>query len=109
MHVPLQRDKESAEHHANLSVQCTSPYTPLLYSKTGVYRGIHFFLNEAVLMCTHNQCFRAKKEKYYNFQQQINIFTALKYCCILHGHVCVMISYDILKTGKDKTIMEYLL
>ena len=26
-------------HHANMSV-----YTPLLYSKTGVYRGIHYLL-----------------------------------------------------------------
>ena len=31
-------------HHANMSVKCTPPYTPLLYSKTGVYRGIHYFL-----------------------------------------------------------------
>ena len=31
-------------HHENKSVQRTSPYTPLLNSKTGAYRGIHFFL-----------------------------------------------------------------
>ena len=31
-------------HHENMSVQCTPPYTPLLYSKTGVYRGKHNFL-----------------------------------------------------------------
>ena len=47
------------------------PYTPLLYSKTGVYRGIFFFLifavkhrscvlSEAVLKCTHNLCFEQK-------------------------------------------------
>ena len=41
-------------------------------------------------MCTNNQCFRAKKKKYYIFYQKINIFTAVKYCCILHGRVCVM-------------------
>ena len=33
-----------ASHHANKSVKCITPYTPLLYSKTGVYSGIHFFL-----------------------------------------------------------------
>ena len=31
-------------HQDNMSVKCIPPYTPLLYSKTGVYRGIHFFL-----------------------------------------------------------------
>ena len=31
-------------HHVNLFVQCRPPYTGLLYSKTGVYRGIHFCL-----------------------------------------------------------------
>ena len=31
-------------HHENKSVQRRPPNTPLLYSKTGVYRGIHFFL-----------------------------------------------------------------
>ena len=31
-------------HHADMSVQCIPPYIPLLYSETGVYRGIHFFL-----------------------------------------------------------------
>ena len=28
----------------NISVSFIPPYTPLLYSKTGVYRGIHYFL-----------------------------------------------------------------
>ena len=31
-------------HQANMSVYCRPPYIPLLYSKTGVYRGIHNFL-----------------------------------------------------------------
>ena len=30
--------------HDNMSVYCRPPYTPLLYSKTGVYWGIKFFL-----------------------------------------------------------------
>ena len=62
-------------HQYNMSVECTPPYTPLVYSKTGVYRAKHFFskhldcgysldieavLNEMVLTCTHNQCFEQK-------------------------------------------------
>ena len=50
--------------------------------------------NEAVQMCTHNQCFRAKKKKEKNiliFDLKINILTAVKYCYILHGCVCVML------------------
>ena len=31
-------------HQDNMSVCFIHPYTPLLYSKTGVYRGIHYFL-----------------------------------------------------------------
>ena len=49
-----------------------TPYTPLLYSQTGVYRGIHFSLifalkhrlwvlvSEAVLTCTHDLYFKQK-------------------------------------------------
>ena len=43
-------------------------------------------------MCTHNQCFRAKiRKNIIFFLLKNNIFTAVKYCCILHGRVCVMI------------------
>ena len=59
-----------------MSMECRPPYTPLLYSKSGVYRGIHYFLifalkhilwvlvrtAEAVLTCTHNICFEQKYE-----------------------------------------------
>ena len=31
-------------HQDNMSVQFIPPYTPLFYSKTGVYRGIHFLV-----------------------------------------------------------------
>ena len=41
-------------------------------------------------MCTHNQCFRAKKKKNIIFHLKINIFTVVKYSCILHGRVCVV-------------------
>ena len=61
------------------------PQTPLLYSKTGVYRGIHFFFfisaqkdrlwvivrtGEAVLTVTHNLCFEQKYEKKNQFLSQ---------------------------------------
>ena len=60
-----------SSRHANRSVYCIPPYSPLLYSKTGVYRSKHFFLifalkyrlwilTEAVLTCTHNLCFEQK-------------------------------------------------
>ena len=52
--------------------------TPPLTSKTGVYRGIHYFSYfgsktsivgtiEAVLTSTHNLCFEQKYEKYLSF------------------------------------------
>ena len=41
-------------------------------------------------MSTHNQCFRAKKKNIIFFYLKIDIFTAVKYCYILHGRVCVM-------------------
>ena len=34
--------------------------------------------------------FLAKSEKYYNFSSEYNHFIAMKYCSILHGHVCVI-------------------
>ena len=57
------------------------PQTPLLNSKTGVYRGIYFSLflpqnmdcgyslelPRRVLTSTHNLCFEQKYEKYQNF------------------------------------------
>ena len=57
-----------------MSVYCTLPYTPLLYSKTGVYRGKHYFLSFALkhrlwvlvrtasVRRTHNLCFEQKYE-----------------------------------------------
>ena len=81
------------------------PSVPLLYSKTGVYRGIHLFLIfalkhrlwvlvrtasliEAVLTCTHN--YVLSKNKTF-FHLKIIIFTALKSRSISHGHVFVII------------------
>ena len=35
---------EKKYHQENMSVKCIHPYTPLLYSKTGVYRSIYIFV-----------------------------------------------------------------
>ena len=39
----------------------------MMYSKTGVYGGIHYFPVEAVLTSTHNFCFEQKHENYQIF------------------------------------------
>ena len=53
-------------------------------------------------MCTHNQCFE-KNEKNIIFHLKIEIFTAVKYCCILHGRVCVMLAFLYLQRIKLAT------
>ena len=72
-------------------------YTPLLYSKTGVYRGLHYFLMFAlkhilwVLVRTAAIYVFSKNMKIVKtFQLKIIIFTAVKNRCILHGRVLVM-------------------
>ena len=55
-------------------------------------------------MCTHNQCFERMRKNIMLFHLKIDIFAAVKYCCILHGRVCVMIlsvpDHCILVTSK---------
>ena len=83
-----------------------TPYTPLLYSITGVYRGVHFlfiffFLLQNIdfgysLEPPHSlrrfshvptiYVLSKNKKNIKNFHLKIIIFTAVKYC-----HVCVMI------------------
>ena len=41
-------------------------------------------------MCTYNQCFKQKYEKYNIFHLKIIIFTASKNRSVMHGHVFVM-------------------
>ena len=47
------------EHQDNISMY--TPYTPSLYSKTGIYRDIFFLIFDPKhglwVLCTHNQCF----------------------------------------------------
>ena len=57
-----------------MSVKCIPPYTPFLYSRSGVCRGIPIFLRNIDCgysleppQCTHNQCFEQKYEKYQTF------------------------------------------
>ena len=89
----------NASHQDNMSVRFIPPFTPLLYSKTGVYRGKHYFLIFAskhrlwVLVRTAVptiDVLNKNKKNIRIFRLKINIFTAVKYCCILHGRVCIM-------------------
>ena len=93
-------------HQDNMSVSFIPPYTPLLYSKIGVYRAIQYFLIFAlkhrfwVLIRTASMrrfycvptinVLNKNKKNIRIFHLKINIFTAVKYFCILHGRVCVM-------------------
>ena len=45
-------------------------------------------------MCTHNQYFEQNKKNIKFFHLKIDIFTAVKYCCILHSRVFVMFVFD---------------
>ena len=68
--------KLELKHQDNMSVCFIPPYTPLLYSKTGVYRGMHYFLIFAlkhrlwVLVRTHNICFEQKYENCQNISSE---------------------------------------
>ena len=66
-----------------------------MYSKTGVYRGIHILFIFALKhrLWVLNLCFEQKHEKVMHFQLKILIFTAVKNRCILHGRVFVMANF----------------
>ena len=44
------------------------------------------------------------KKTIKNFHLKITIFTAVKYCSILHGHVCVMTIFSCLEDVKDAAL-----
>ena len=83
---------ERVKHQDNMSVRFIPPCSPLLYSKTGVYRGIHYFLifapkhslTEAALTCTHNLCFGQKSENIKKKKKMTENchFYIRKNCCI---------------------------
>ena len=89
-----------------LTSLCKYPLTsPLLYSETRVYRGLHYFLifalihrlwvlvrtaslTEVVLTCTQILCFQQKlKNNAFFHLKIIMVFTAVKNRCMLHGQV----------------------
>ena len=72
--------------------------TPLLYSKTGVYRGMHYFLfplktqivlAEAVLTSTHNLCSEQKYKKIDVLSENFQ-FLEVKFSIYLNRRVFVM-------------------
>ena len=89
------------KHYDNSPALCIPPYTPLLYSKIGVYRGIHIFLifalkhrlwvlvRTASMLTTVNVLSKNKKNITIS-HLKIIFFTAVKNCSILHGRVFVM-------------------
>ena len=58
-------------------------------------------------MCTHNQCFKPNEKNIIIFHLKMNIFTAVKYCCILHGRVCVMCSPLNLTDGDENVTHSF--
>ena len=70
--------------------------TQLLYSKTGVYRGIHYFLNFA-LKHRFWVLVRTASSKNMKNITKIGIFTSVKNRCILHRHVCLIVHLPLLR------------
>ena len=80
---------------------------PLLYSKTGIYKGIYFFLisaqkhrlwvlvrkrlGEAVLTSSHYLCFEQKCETYQNVLSENCHFLVVKFSIYLNRRVFVMV------------------
>ena len=101
------RKCHSSRKHACIILTPLNP--TFFYSKTGVYRGIHYFsyfcskhrlwvlvrnrLTEAVLTRTHNLCFEQKHEKYQNFLSKNYHFLVVKFSVYLNRHVFVMNAY----------------
>ena len=44
------------------------------------------------------------KKNIQNFHLKMNIFTLVKYCCILQGHVCVMVDLSLLQRLGSTTV-----
>ena len=89
-----------AERSRSLYIMQTCPCNE--YSKTGVYRGTHYFLifalkhrlwvlvTKAVLTCTPIYVLSKNKKKCHIFTSKNIIFSTLRNCFILHGYVFVM-------------------
>ena len=90
-------------NYENTPILFWPPSTPLLYSKTGVYRGIHYFsyfCSKTYVIGTrrggsneyHNLCFEQKYEKYQNFYLNFFLLLFVKFSCNLNRCVFVMVS-----------------
>ena len=99
-----------------------TPYIPFYRVKLGFTGVIHNFLffalkhklwvlvitaSQAVLTCTHNQFFEQKKKSTTICSLKIIIFTAVKNCNVLHGHVFVKYRYSFMMQILCKNIIIF--
>ena len=68
----------------------TGEYIIFLFLLQNIHCG--YSLEPPQLTCTQIYVLSKNKKNITFFQLKITIFTAVKYCSILHGHVCVMFS-----------------
>ena len=68
-----------SKHQENMSVKCIPPYTPLVYSRIGVCRGIPIFL---IFVLKHR------------------LWVLVRTACILHGEVFVM-RFSVVAVGRS--------
>ena len=94
-----------------------SPLNPLLYIKTGVYRGIHYFSYfcskhrlwvpvRTASTSTHNLCFVQKYEKYLSFLSENFQFLERKFSLYLNRRVFVM--YCMIIIIYSRTEIDYI-
>ena len=75
-----------------MSVKCIPPLTPLLYSKTGVCRGIHIFLIFVPKLRLWILVKTASAVKINQlFPMTFSNFNVEKSPCMLHGQVVIML------------------
>ena len=63
------------------------PLTPHFYKVKLGFTGVYIFF---LILAPKHRCLSKNKKTIIIFHLKSNIFTAVKYCCILHGQVCVM-------------------
>ena len=86
--------KKQAFHYIRITCPCNKhPFTPRFYIEkvgfTRVYIFLLFLLQNIDCVPTIYVLSKNQKNIKKNYLKII-IFTAVKYCCILHGRVCVM-------------------
>ena len=87
------------------------PLTPHFYIEkvgfTRVYIFFLFLLQNIDCGYSLEPLEQKKKKNIKKFHLKIIIFTAVKYCCILHGHVCVMYFFFIFHKGHTWYTIRY--